>query len=188
LGPKWPMTEFYRNKSLTGFTLLELMITIAIMAISLSLAVPALGDFIQNQRLRSDVGRLHMDLLYARSMAVNQGQQVIICAFNNGQTCSDEPNWEKGWIIFIDSNNDRDYQSGELHLRVSASMESLSARSSIHRRKIRFFPDGSAAGSAARITICDPRGENLARALVIANSGRIRMIRQSDEGIELVCS
>ncbi len=182
------MTEFYRNKNFTGFTLLELMVTISILAISLSLAVPAMGDFIQNQRLRSDSGRLFMDLLYARSMAINQGQQIIICPSNSGSECSDEPTWELGWLLFIDTNNDREYQPSEQRLRVSAAMETLSVHSSIYRRKIRFFPDGSAAGSAATITICDPRGEKFARALVIANSGRVRQVRQSDQGIELVCS
>lgn len=182
------MSKFYQNKIISGFTLLELMISIAILAISLSLAVPAMGDFIQNQRLRSDSGRLHMDLLYARSMAINQGQQIIICPSSDGSACHSEPNWELGWFVFIDSNNDRAYQQTEQLLRIATAMETLSASSSIHRRNIRFFPDGSAAGSAATITICDPRGIKFARALIIANSGRVRQILHSDQSIGLVCS
>ncbi|MCF6225776.1 MAG: GspH/FimT family pseudopilin [Xanthomonadales bacterium] len=157
------------------------------MAITLSFGIPSLGDFIQNQRLRSENQRLHIDLLFARSMAVNQGQQVIICAASGGDSCADSPNWDQGWLIFIDNNNDREYQQSEQRLRIASAMDSLQARSSIYRRKIRFYPDGSAAGSAAKITICDSRGKNHAQGLVIANSGRIRQIRQVDGGIELDC-
>lgn len=157
------------------------------MAITLSLGIPSLSEFIQNQRLRSENQRLHIDLLFARSMAVNQGQKVIICAAFGDNSCSDEPNWDQGWIIFIDSNNDREYQQQEQRLRIASAMDSLQARSSIHRRKIRFYPDGSAIGSAARITICDTRGSKFARALVIANSGRIRQIKPVNDGIGLNC-
>jgi len=166
---------------------LELMVTISILAISLSLGIPSLGAFIHNQQLRSENQRLHIDLLYARSMALNQGQQVVICAASDADSCADKPNWEQGWIIFIDSNNDREYQPQEQRLRIASAMNSLQARSSIYRRKIRFYPDGSAVGSAARITICDSRGRKHARALVIANSGRIRQIRQVNDGIGLDC-
>lgn len=178
----------FLTNTANGFTLLELMVSISILAITLSLGIPGLGEFMQNQNLRSENQRLHIDLLFARSMAVNQGQQVIICAASAGDGCADTPAWEQGWLIFIDSNNDREYQQSEQRLRIAAAMDSLQARSSIYRRKIRFYPDGSAAGSAAKITICDSRGRNHARALVIANSGRIRQIRQLSESIGLDCA
>ncbi|MCF6263405.1 MAG: GspH/FimT family pseudopilin [Xanthomonadales bacterium] len=180
--------DLQRTKNtFSGFTLLELMVSISIMAITLSLGIPSFGEFIQNQRLRSENQRLHIDLLFARSMAVNQGQQVIICASAGGNSCADTGNWGQGWMIFIDSNNDREYQQQEQRLRIAAAMDSLQARSSIYRRKIRFYPDGSAAGSAAKITICDFRGRNYARELVIANSGRVRQIKRVAEGISLNC-
>ena len=180
-------------KEIFGFTLLELMITISILLISMSLAVPALGSFIYNQRLRSDSARLHMDLLFARTMAVNQGQQIVVCPVESTpadkllRSCSEEPIWEHGWLLFIDANNDRKYQASEHLLRVAMAMNGLTARSSIHRQNIHFFPDGSAVGSAATITICSLREKKSARALVISNSGRIRQVQQSDSTIGLDC-
>ena len=180
-------------KEIFGFTLLELMVTISILLISMSLAVPALGGFIHNQRLRSDSGRLHMDLLFARTMALNQGQQIVVCPVEStpadklSRSCSEEPLWENGWLVFIDANNDREYQASEHLLRIAMAMNGLTARSSLHRQKIHFFPDGSAVGSAATITICSLRDQKHARALVISNSGRVRQLQQSDGAIELDC-
>ena len=171
---------------LAGFTLMELLICVGILSISLLMSIPSMRNFLLNQHLRSEHSRLTMDLLYARSMAVNQGQRVVICPSSNATECLTDPLWESGWMVFIDENNNRQYEAQEIRLRIAPTIKELSVRSQL-RQQIRFFPDGSATGSAATITLCGPRGAQFARATVISNSGRIRQIRASTSNNQLNC-
>lgn len=85
----------------TGVTIIELMITLAIMAILLSFAVPSFEGLIANTRLSTATNDLHAALAQARSEAVRRGQRVTVCVSQNGNQCS-AGNWEQGWITFVD--------------------------------------------------------------------------------------
>lgn len=177
----------YSSAQQSGFTLMEILLAVSILVLTLVMSLPSMRDFLLNQRMRSDHSRLTMDLLYARSIAVNQGQRVVICPSSSGNECLPDPLWESGWLLFIDKNNDRNYNDGEIKLRIAPALTELIARSTRTRPQIRFFPDGSATGSAATITLCGPRGAQFARAIVISNSGRVRQLRPSVNGNQLNC-
>lgn len=181
------ISAYTRITKHAGLSLIELLLTIGLLTITLSAAIPSIRDLLLNQRMRSDHSRLTMDLLYARSLAVSQGQRVVICPSSGGNSCLQNPYWESGWLLFIDENNDRNYNEGEVKLRAATALTKLVARSSRTRSQIRFFPDGSATGSAATITLCGPRGVQFARAIVISNSGRVRQLRSSVDRNQLNC-
>lgn len=84
-----------------GFTLIELMITILVMAIVLMLAVPSFTTMIVNNRSIALGEDLASALNFARSEAVKRGRIVSICASNDGATCAG--NWTDGYIAFVDS-------------------------------------------------------------------------------------
>ncbi len=170
-----------------GFSLMEILLTVAILTLGLLMSLPSLHDFLANQRMRSDHSKLTMDLLYGRSIAVNQGQRVVLCPSSDGTECLQDPYWESGWMLFVDSDNDRELSEGEHKLKISPELSALTARSSSSRQRIRFFPDGSATGSAATITLCGPRGAQFARAIVVSNSGRVRQTQASTDENQLNC-
>jgi len=157
-----------------GFTLLELIITISILAILLSLGIPAFQDFALKQRLNAAVTALHNDLLLARAQAIHRDVQVIACPWNPGAGCTGKTDWSDGWIVFGDSNEDRSYQDGETVLRHGQGVENVMIYSSSGRTDFRFYPNGTAPGSNGSISICGLRGPEQARKLVISNLGRIR--------------
>jgi type IV fimbrial biogenesis protein FimT len=157
-----------------AFTLLEMMITISVVAILVSLGVPAFQEYALKQAMSAAVNALHSDLLLARSQAIHQDMQVIACPGNPTRGCSGTNDWTHGWMVFADLNEDRQQQEDEPVLRLSHHVDNLKIFSAASRNNIRFYPNGSTPGSNGSISFCGPRGPTKARRLVISNLGRIR--------------
>ncbi|MDP9124501.1 MAG: GspH/FimT family pseudopilin [Pseudomonadota bacterium] len=86
-----------------GFTLVELMVVIAIAAILTGLAAPALGKMFASNRVQTEASSFVSDLMLARAEAVKRGQGVSLCASSNSTTCLGTNTWNSGWIIFSDA-------------------------------------------------------------------------------------
>jgi type IV fimbrial biogenesis protein FimT len=84
-----------------GFTLLELMTALLVVAIVLSAGVPSYLSVVRNNRAATNANELVSALTTARSEAVRRGDRVSICRSNDGATCSGA--WEDGWIVFVDA-------------------------------------------------------------------------------------
>ncbi len=90
-----------------GFTLVELMLTLAVAAILLAVAAPGFRGILQSNRATTFTNDFVAHLNLARSEAIKQGQSVSLCAANSSQTaCSNSTNWSNGWLLFVDSNDD----------------------------------------------------------------------------------
>ena len=163
-----------------AFTLLELLITLGIASILLLTGVPAFQQFTLKQQMKAAVGSLHNDLMIGRSEAVRRSTRVVSCPGSPATGCSDDTNWSDGWIVFADSNADRQYQTDETIVRRGQGFENLHIHGSAGRTHIRFFTDGSAPGSNGSITFCGLGGPEKARKLVISNMGRIRRDSAAD--------
>ena len=158
----------------TGATVLELMVTLSIAAILLSLAAPSYEAFTNRQRMKAALGALHADLMAARSQAVYRNRIVVACPGNPADGCTSGSNWSKGWIVYEDGNGDRQRQEDEHLLRHGMPHEAVAIHSPASRPELRFFPDGSTPGSNGSISLCGRGGPEQARRLVISNIGRIR--------------
>src|SRR5450432_1660622 len=89
----------------SGFTMIELMMTIAIGAIVLVLAVPSFRYVTNANRIAAEINGLLGDLQFARGEAIKEGQTVTICVSTNGTSCTGTPAWQGGWIVFSDPTN-----------------------------------------------------------------------------------
>ncbi len=92
------------NSRPAGFTLIELMITLALLAILATIAAPSVRDSIRNARMTSAANDFLTDLSIARAEAVKRGVPTAICTSSNGTSCTGTT-WNQGWIIFTDSEN-----------------------------------------------------------------------------------
>ncbi len=82
-----------------GFTLFELMVTLAVAALILSLGVPGFRNFIQNNRATTHTNDLVTALNLGRSEATRRGASVLLCSSSDGATCSGSNDWSSGWIV-----------------------------------------------------------------------------------------
>jgi type IV fimbrial biogenesis protein FimT len=107
-------------KRQTGFTITELMVVVAIVAILLGIGVPSYRYVTNSYRMSAEVNGLLGDLQYARSEAIKEGQTVTTCVSTNGTTCAGgaNVNWANGWIVFSDPNGNAIFNAGDTLLRV----------------------------------------------------------------------
>ena len=91
-----------------GFTLYELLITVLIVGVILSLGVPNLQDFAANSRLTGTANDLHAAFQLARSEAVRAKTNVTICASADplGPNADCNGMWNQGYIVFLDDDGD----------------------------------------------------------------------------------
>ena len=91
-----------------GFSLLELMMVITIVAILLGIAVPSFRYVTNSNRVANEVNGLLGDLQFARSEAIKEGASISVCAAVNptatAAACSGSNAWQTGWVVFVDVN------------------------------------------------------------------------------------
>lgn len=82
-----------------GFTLIELMVAIVVLAVLLGIGVPSFRDAAVGSRVSSYANDLVASVQLARSEAIKRNAPVTLCASSDGATCEDEGGWEVGWVI-----------------------------------------------------------------------------------------
>ena len=166
----------------SGFTLIELMITIIIAAILLSIAIPSFTDIIAANRLTTNANELVTTLNFARSEAVKRGVRITLCKSTDGSSCVTTDDWSQGWIIFTDQNNNAAYNSGtETLLKVQLNAQnqiSMIGNANVDEY-ISYVASGqsqltSGAFQAGTIKICDDRAGDVGKKIVINPTGRPR--------------
>lgn len=113
---------------ITGFTLLELMVTISIMAIIAGIAVPSYQGLIESNLVRTASHSFYGSLVLARSEAVKNNLPVAVCKSSNGTSCATSGTWDSGWLVFIDTDADSTFDSSEQLLESHAGITNLSLR------------------------------------------------------------
>ncbi len=180
-----------RALALSGLTLIELLVGIALLAIVMALAAPGFEAQVATSQLSSASNALMGSLMEARSQAMRLGRRVTVCRSRNLQQCDTgiARGWESGWLTFID-----DQRAGDVQARVSAG-DTILHRSEPLPRALRVHGNGQltqyisfAANGEARtmsggvlplgtIRVChvsralDDRRR--ARDLVLAAAGRV---------------
>jgi len=106
----------------------------------------------------------------------------VACPSADQSSCSGSNRWDKGWIVFIDRNNDREPDSTADIIRVVAAQDQLTMHSG-GRHRVRFQASGAAYGTNLTIRVCDADAVAEARAIVVSNPGRVR-VRRDVSGAE----
>ncbi len=167
-----------------GFTLIELMITLAIAAILLTVGVPSFNQVIKNSRLSTQANSLVTALNLGRSEAVKRGQAVTICKSANSTSCVG--NWnssQNGWIVFVDTDNDGTVDAGELILRVFNALKGGNTLK-YSRARVTYNGQGNAPGLNGTFVLCDDRGISEAKGEIVSTTGRVRRaVDNNSDGI-----
>ncbi|MGI8739797.1 MAG: GspH/FimT family pseudopilin [Gammaproteobacteria bacterium] len=163
------------KRFLLGFTLVELVVTIAISAILLTTAIPSFQALIQTNRMAANVNEFIGALNLARSEAIKRGVDVTVCK-GTAASCNPDADWENGWIVFSDLNGNITINAGDEVLRVYPALDAgytFYGNNNVTNR-VTYNPKGMCA--MGTLVMCDARGFDEARAVVIARTGRAQTI------------
>ena len=165
--------------STRGFTLIELMMVVAVTAVLLGLAVPSFNTVIERQRLVATQNHLMAGFHYARSLAISANAQAVICPSSDGLNCLTGGVWDSGWLVYLDRNRNGLRDAEEVPQRVERQPSGLRVRSSASRPQGVFRPNGGSGASNLTLRLCTESGQALG-TLVLNNSGRLRKTVAAD--------
>lgn len=181
----------------SGFTLLEMMFTIALLAVIVGVGVPNLRDFVRNSRMTAAANDIVTDFNLARSEAVKRRVPVTLCKSQDLATCdADDDDPFNRWIVFVDDadpavveaeDGNGEVDTDEVILRQRELAETLNVLTAADQIRTTFLPSGfprPGAENVTRFLLCDERGNDVgvggdsaARAIEILPTGRPTVFR-----------
>jgi type IV fimbrial biogenesis protein FimT len=169
-----------------AYSLYELVMTLGLFAVLVTVAVPSFGRIVASHRLRTEVDRLFHGIHHARKESVVRRRVMTICPTTDGVLCGSMADWSAGWMMYI--NIDRDWpavrdedepvvkwvrvQEG---VRITANRRSFSLRSTELR------------ATNGTLVFCDHKKRARSRALVISYTGRPRVAYEDTRGQPYDC-
>ena len=167
-----------------GFTLVELLITVAIVAVLATMAVPSFRTMLVKRAVVAAADTMVTDFRYARSEALKRSNFVSVCASSNGTTCTGAgAAWKDGWIIFIDANGNGAWDAGDEILRVQQAFDSIASIKDDpvnDRPSFTYQPTGMTK-SSSQTFVFTPTGTvpvDGTRLVCISNMGRVALRAQ----------
>lgn len=177
-----------------GFTLVELMVTVAVVAIMAAIAAPSFTSLINSNRLTGVANELVATLQGARTEAVRRNERVVVCRSEDGTTCAGPGDLWPAWVVFADANSNGALNAGEPVIRSGTGHPNVQIRASaaLTADRMVFRPDGFARDSAtptgallnATLGVCMPteRPAENERLVAIASGSRITTIARDRDG------
>ena len=171
------------NRRQGGFSLTELLVALAIAALLATMGVPAMGSMADSMRMTNASNRLHSHLHLARSEAIKRRGRVALCKSADGVYCTSAGDWEQGWIVFSDTNNDglREWNEDVIAVEGAQPARLLISANQHINSNVSYAPGGEArlltgAFQAGTFTVCnDSAGRADARQVTVNSVGRARV-------------
>ncbi|TDQ50350.1 GspH/FimT family pseudopilin [Permianibacter aggregans] len=173
-------------KAQKGFTLVELMIVIAIAGITLGLGYPSMKNLIIKSRVNGYAHTLLSTVHSARQTAIMRNEYITVCASANGSSC--DTDWSKGHLIFIDQNGNRELDIEDTRLNYINGIndaDNVKWQSFKIAKTLQFLPTGITNHQNGTFTVCGLGKVKYAKAVIITKTGRPRVSQDSnDDGVD----
>lgn len=178
------------QSQISGYTLIELLITLAVISILALNVFPNLSALLAQERSVVMTNNLAGALAYARTEAVTKQMTIITCQSNNGSECNQSENWHNGWIIFADKNQNKQREPEEMLLKVYAATDNgtqviFNGSGAGIKYYMKYKPSGAAWPNGSFL-ICNPN-IGVGKALIMTQSGRLRLSKIQTNGSAITC-
>lgn len=175
----------YLSFKIMGFTLIETLITLAILIFLTAIAVPTFADLRIRIRVDNEITALHRLLLLTRNHAVNQERFVTVCPLTPSGQCSNE--WHKTLTVFYDDNKNKalDASSAEVIIKIKSAIKSGDKLQYAQgRTALIYAPSGRLAvwGGNGTFRYCPKSHSNKSRGIIISGAGRFYL--SSDQNMD----
>jgi type IV fimbrial biogenesis protein FimT len=165
-----------RRSRALGFSLIELMVTIAIVAILLALGLPSFEGSMRSNRVATTTNEMLASLALARSEAIRGSHKSVICASVDGSTCGAGLDWNDGWIVAADFDRDAAGDFEQIVRYVQAHPRVVFAGTAATKIEFDYRGRPNPVGSAGTITVqpdqC-PTDQALRRELTLNGVGQV---------------
>ena len=127
----------------------------------------------------------------ARNTAITTNARVTVCASAGGNGC-EVTTWNQGWVVFTDRNNNLLVDGNDTIISTGTSVDELAIQSAEFAQILHYRPNGrvlnaTANGSSGQFTVCDDRGANYAKVVIVDLSGRPRLSKKLADGTAPAC-
>lgn len=157
----------------TGFTLVELLVALAVLSVLSALVVPSVLAGAARTRMAEARALLTASVFGAQREATLRGKVVMLCPGLAG--CRGDIRWSDGWTVIVDEDGDRAFGPPDRVLgRQPPLAPGVGLVSSMGRARLLFHPNAGNGGSNATFTLCERASRVPAQWLVLANDGRLR--------------
>lgn len=164
------------RRKVAGFSLMEVLMAMGLVAVLLGLAVPGVGAWRSRHELRAVAEDVWNSLILARSQALVHQQRVVMCPVSSAGRCDVQGQWLQGWQVFVDSDRDGQRSTGELLLQSRGALPRavrLQGNSTVSHG-VRYGADGLGDGLSGTFSLCS-MGTREGWRVIINVMGRARM-------------
>jgi len=179
----------------SGFSLVELIFTVAIGLIFITMAVPSYTDFSKNNRVTTITNNLVTDINVARAEAIARGVRVIMCRSADPRaatpSCGGTTNsWTSGWLVFASGDSNSSYDSAtDTLIRVGMinAKDVTIVSNNTFDADLQYNPDGTTneGGNVGLFVVCDDRGYTKGNKIRVISTGRPRLLNGTDQSTPL---
>lgn len=179
------MTSRQSNlETISGFTLIELMIALAIISILLGTALPSFEDHLNKQKMIAENAKLRGLLQHSRVTAIEENIKITVCPTTDQIQCNRD--WSDGYMAFVDTNGDRALGPKDLLIgynQIQSEKITLRWKAFGHKYSFQWHETGITNHQNGSFEFCFVEKPKLSRALIITKAGRIRASKDenSDE-------
>jgi type IV fimbrial biogenesis protein FimT len=176
---KWQ--EAFGMRPGNGFTLVELLVTLGIVAIVLTIGVPNFRSIIMDNRLASQANQFVTSVSMTRSVAVRYQRNATVCASANFDDpvpdCTVSTDWSNGWIVWVDRDRDAVTDANEI-VSVFGPLNGASTLDSLAVSSFTYDARGFSLAGGDDLSLCDNRAGETGRLIRINATGRTNVSRQ----------
>lgn len=170
----------------TGYSLYELLVTLAIASLLIVIGVPMLADSVARNRQSVEINALFHAIHLARKESIVRRRPVSLCPSQDGSRCDPGRDWSRGWILFVNEDGDRPpmLDEGEIVLNRHSTNEGMRVTANRHGFTLRAVFRRATNGT---LVVCDEADRIRPKALVVSWTGRPRVALETTRGDPYAC-